>query len=278
MEINHRISFNGDVHVAFYTEVKRLNLKHIISPLPGHDVGLVTFEITESNPGWGEIRELVELFDPLDLVGTSFSPEEIINSEWNRLVPMHEWGYPQPKSQMEWVQLTYENECPTCGAGYSQKAPFQIQKDPKLGKYSFFTLFWTYTLFCKRNVVNTLQNSGINGFEVWSANLQTTNQPSTLISQLTFPVITASGLANEDKKNPEACSECGIVKYSHHRRGIMHFQRRALREGIDFQLTHEWFGSGSRSGFREIIVSNRISRLILSEGWKGIELKPIATI
>jgi hypothetical protein len=217
---------------------------------------------------------MIDLYGAANLIGTSFSQEEIENSEWNRLVPLHEWGYPQPEKQMQWKQLTYNEECPKCGVGYTQKAPFRLVREPKLGRNHFFTLYWTYSIFCKLEVVATLKKNNINGYEVWDAVIHSSNQPSTLVSQLIIPEISAPGLFDGDKNRPEKCIECEITKYAHHRRGKLRYRKTALRD-VDFQMTYEWFGSGGYNGIREIIVSNRLSRLILSKGWRGVVLKPI---
>lgn len=274
MKIEHRVSINGDIDTDFFKEVKRLGLGFKIFPLPGQDVGLVTFKIAESDPHWEYIQEMIDLYGASDLVGTTFSPEEIVNSDWNRLVPLHEWGYPQPEKQMQWKLLTYNEKCPKCGAGYTQKAPFRLAREPKLGRNHFLTLFWTYSFFCKREVVDALKKYTINGFEVWDAIIHLSDQPSTIVSQLVIPEISAPGLFDRDKNSPEKCKECDITKYAHHRRGKLSYRHDALRN-VDFQLMYEWFGSGSHSGFREVIVSNRLSRLILSAGWRGVDLKPI---
>lgn len=277
MEINHRVSINGDADAGFYAEVKRLGIEHIISPLPGHAVGVVTFQIAESDPRWGAIQQMIEYYGAADFTGTSFSTEEIVNSEWNRLVPLHEWGYPQPEKNMQWKQLAYNQMCPACGVGHTQVAPFHLAKEPRLGKYHFFTLLWTYTLFCKREVVDTLIKNDITGYEVWEAVFHKSNQPSTLVAQLILSEISAPGLFEGDKNRPEKCSACGITKYGHHRRGKLRYSKDALRSA-DFQLTNEWFGSGGHSGFREMIVSNRLARLILAQGWRGVALKPIELV
>lgn len=238
----------------------------------------MTFVISESDPRWKHIQELIGLFGAADIIDTSFSAEEILQSEWNRLVPRYEWGYPQPEKQMLWKKLTFDVKCSECGAGIEQKAPILLLKEPRLGKHDFFTTFWTYSIFCKREIENILKDNNINGFEVLIPIIKSTNQPSCTVSQLMVTHVAAPGLAEMDKRNPEVCSECGIIKYGHHRRGKLHLHREALNKDADFQLTFEWFGSGARVGFREVIVSNRLSSLIVRNHWKGIVLKPIELV
>jgi hypothetical protein len=60
-------------------------------------------------------------------------------------------------------------------------------------------------------------------------------------------------------------------------RGAMYLKRDALVPDVDVMQTYEWFGSG-HSAYREILVSNRLARIILDEGWKGVALKVVELI
>lgn len=275
MEICHRITFGhiDEVNAA----IEAMNIKYKRSPLPGGGY-LIHIDITESDPRWPQLATLVGQKNALDICDTIFTPEEILNAEWVRLKPVFEQGYPQPEET--WVEnpINYENECPKCGVGYRQKAPFRLAKEPRLGKHDFFCLYWTYTLFCTPKVLETLEAHQIRGYEVWQAIIHRTNQPSKVVSQLVFPNVAGPGLADVDKLQPETCPRCGITKYAYHKRGYMHLKREALRSDVDVLLTHEWFGSGGYSGFREILVSNRLAKLILENGWRGVALKPVEVV
>ena len=54
--------------------------------------------------------------------------------------------------------------------------------------------------------------------------------------------------------------------------------RNSLARDVDLQLTHEWFGAGSAIAYREILGSNRLARLILDYGWRGVTLKPVQLV
>jgi hypothetical protein len=278
MEVWHRVAFNGDVKSDFKAALDRIGIEYRISPLPGHVTGLVYFDIAESAPHWRQIAELIKREGASDEVQTVFTKEEVLSAEWVRLMPTFEQGYPQPKEEMAWKQITYENQCPQCGVGHRQKAPFRLAREPRLGKHDFVCLYWTYTVFCTPGVLRTLKDYQIQGYEVWEAIIHRTNQPSEVVSQLVFPNIAGPGLADVDKLQPETCSQCGITKYAYHKRGYMHLKREALRSDTDFILTYEWFGSGGYSGFREILISNRLAKLILEEGWRGVTLKPVEIV
>lgn len=275
MEIWHRITYNKLDAVDHLLD--RWAIDSIKSPLPG-DGYILTFEIAESDRRWPEVAKLLRERQTLDLYDTVFTSQEIEAAEWVRLIPLFEQGYPQPKES--WVEnpLNYENECPKCGGGYRQKAPFRLAKEPRLGKHDFVCLYWTYTVFTTPAVIAALEAAGIQGYERWDAVLHRAKQPSQVASQLVFPVIAEAGLADEDKLQPETCPQCGLTKYGYHKRGYMHMRRHALRTDVDIQLTQEWFGSGGYSGHREILISNRLARLILAHDWRGVRLKPVELI
>lgn len=273
MEIWHRIMFSKQEAVDYLLDIWGIQYKK--APLPG-DHYVLTFEITESDPRWLRIAELVRTKDAPDLYNTTFTPAEIAAAEWIRLMPIFEQGYPQ--SEDSWKNITYVDKCTKCGAGYSQKAPFHLAKEPRLGRHDFMSLYWAYTVFVTPKVLEALTAHDVRGYEQWAALILRTGQPSQVVSQLIFPVMAQSGLAEEDKLQPETCPQCGLTKYGYHKRGYMHLKRDALRSDVDVQQTHEWFGSGGHNGFREILVSNRLARLILEHGWRGVALKPVELI
>lgn len=275
MRIIHRITFGK--HEGVEHVIDSLGIK--FTKTPGFEgYYLITFEIDESDPRWPQIADLVRDKQAPDFFDTIFTPEEIQAAEWLRLVPTFEQGYPQPEEGMAWKEITYENQCLQCGVRYRQKAPFRLAKEPRLGKHDFMCLYWTYTVFCTPKVLEALEAHQIQGYEVWEAILHRTNQPSKVVSQLVFPNVAGPGLADVDKLQPETCSQCGITKYAYHKRGYMHLKREALRPDVDVLLTNEWFGSGGYSGFREILISNRLARLILEKGWRGVRLKPVKLV
>ncbi len=278
MEINHRVAFNGDTKPTYTTRIEQLGVKYRNSPLFGGKVGLVYFDIAESDRNWPVVAELIRVWGLSDFFGTRFDPQEILAADWARLVPTFEQGFAQPEDEPGWKSVTYDNACLSCGAGYVQKAPFRFAKEPRLGKRDFVSLFGTYAVFCTSNVIAGLVTGEVRGYEVWEALLHRTSMPSRIVSQLVFPTVTAPILADEDKAHPETCARCGITKYASHLRGYMHVKRHSLPPGLDVVVTYEWFGSGAPLGFREILISNRLSRLILERGWRGVALKPVTLV
>lgn len=273
MKIWHRVSFGKMDAVDSVIEALGIQYKKT----PGlHGYYIITFEIEESDPRWPQVAELVREKNAPDFFNTVFTAEEILGAEWVRLIPIFEQGYPQPEEG--WEQITYENECPQCGVGYRQKAPFRLAREPRLGKHDFVCLYWTYTVFCTAQVLEVLRTYQIRGCEIWEAIIHRTNQSSKVVSQLVFPNMARPGLSDVDKLQSETCPQCGITKYVPHMRGYMHLKREALDADLDILLTHEWFGGMPHSGFREILISNRLARLILEKGWRGVALKPVKVI
>ncbi len=274
MEIWHSLTFGNKDQVD--AEIAALGVKYKKGLLPGGGY-LLHIDVRESDPEWPRLAEMIRRTGALDMFDTVFTPEEILNAEWSRLMPSFKQGYPQPESTMRWRDIAYQNRCPQCGTGYRQITPFHLAKEPRMGKKDFVSLFWTLSLFCTSRVLDSLDASQIRGYEVWDAILHRSKQPSTVVWQLLFPHVAAPALAEQDRLQPEPCPYCGITKYGYHKKGYMHLERTALVAGTDFQLTHEWFGSGQRA-FRETLISRRIAQLIFDKGWRGVSLKPVMLI
>jgi len=124
-------------------------------------------------------------------------------------------------------------------------------------------------------VVEVFVAEGLRGIEVWPVMLHKADRPSETLSQLVFAYEAGPGLAEEDKQAPEPCEVCGVTKYAYHKRGYMRVSRTALRQSVDGQRSHEWFGTDTKTGHQEILISNRFARLIIENKWKGVGLKGV---
>jgi hypothetical protein len=272
MEIIHRIIFDGKDEVDDLLDSNAIRYR---KSKFGENSYLIIVEISESHPAWNMVQEVYKLKGHhLDIEYTVFTNEEILAAEWVRLVPRFEQGYPQPVNS--WEKITYGNSiCPICGIGFRQISPLRLAKEPSLGENDFFHPLWMYGVFCTQAIVSTLSGLGSIGIEVWDAIIHHLNKPSTGVSQLYFPCVAKPGLAEADKLKPCKCKLCGLTKYAYQERGYMHIQKEALNNNIDAQVTDEWFGSGTFTGHREILISNRFAKLIIDNKWKGVSLKPI---
>lgn len=276
MDIKHRISINSKKDAEFLSAIIELGIDHKAIELPGGSSQLITFVITESDPNWAIISELVETKGVVNLVETIFTNEEIRNASWLWLKSTFEQGYPQPKPHWPLKQLSFEIICPKC-AIYKQTNPLRLAKEPNLGRKSFMSLIWTGEIFCTPEVILGLENIQAKGYEVWDAVIHKTDEPSEKVRQLYVPGIALPGVIVNDDLERKICPVCGTTKYYPHVKGPMYLKREALLSDTDFMLTHEWFGHGLLA-WREILVSSRIARLVLDKGWGGIRFKVIELI
>lgn len=272
MEIWHHLAFSRKDNVD--ATIESLKLKHKKTPSPGGGY-IISFDVSESHPDWPQIEMIVQEKQAVDMYDTLFTDSEVLSAEWSRLLVTFEHGYPQPENG--WEKFTYENDCPRCGAGFLQKAPFHLVKEPRMGEKDFLCLFWAYEVFCTPRVLNALEINGILGYKVWPAIIHRTNEPSKVVSQLIATHIAEPALGDKDKLEPKTCPLCGTTKYAYHKRGYMCLKHERLQTNVDCQVTSEWFGSGGY-GFQEIIVWRRFAKLILDNGWHGVRLKPIELV
>lgn len=271
MKIMHRVTFSKKDGVDSLLD--GMNIKYKKTPV--FENYLITFELDESDTRWSQIEELVKNKNALDLCNTIFTKEEILEAEWSRLVTVNERGYPQPEGT--WVRnpINYGIYCHQCGI-YEQTASFRIKQEPALGKYEFMTLFWTYAIFATPTVFQTLQSSKIQGYEVWDVLIHQTNMASKKISQLFTPHVIASSLQSKELEQL-ICPQCGTTKHPPYNRGVMYLQRDAMVDNLDIIQTHEWFGDGGRA-YREVLVSNRVAKLIMDNNWHGVQLKAVGLV
>jgi hypothetical protein len=275
MEIWHRIGYNRNGRETLDISLRGLGVEFKQPTLPGAEE-IAVFNISESDSRWDQVSLLIRHLDLFHAVETTFTNEEIRQAEWVRVIPTFEYGYPQPKSWSN-QQPNLTNTCPHCHAGFIQIAPYRLSGEPRIGKRHFFSLYWTYTLFARQEVITAIVEQNAKGYQIWEAILDRIKLPSKTVAQI-YPVVVAeAGLLDTNALHSDRCLECGIVTYQYHNRGYMHFQRGAIPDGADFVRTREWFGEG-RHKFQEILVSNRLAQLILDKGWIGVRLKPLLLI
>jgi hypothetical protein len=166
----------------------------------------------------------------------------------------------------------------TCGVGWQQIAPFRVNKEPRMGRNAFASFWGAFELFCTPEVLEAFKAEGIRGYEEWPLLLHKTGEPSQLLKQLIIPNIAPPAVAEEaaetERFRKNTCSTCGNIWYSFYVRGMMPLRREALLHDVDFQMTHEWFGSG-RAARHEILVSRRVAHMIVQKKWKEVALSPV---
>jgi hypothetical protein len=277
MDIVHSIGVNAKAKPEFLELVRTLGIRHRLTPLPGPDNALIDFEISESSHNWPEVKALIDRLGASDRYETIFEQQEIERAEWLRFSVAFQQGYPQPQSTWVTNPVNYDDFCQECGT-FRQTRPFRIAKEPSLGRNHFMTLHWGNPIFCRRDVSEELEGRKIRGFEVWDVTLNKTGDSSRRIAQLFMPQMFGPGLPDRENLGMETCASCGVTKYSSHLRGVMRYRREAVDPKLDMAATHEWFGAGGKSAYREVLISNRLARLIMEKGWQGIHMKVVELV
>jgi hypothetical protein len=276
MKIWHRIALRADQNIM--SKLDAIGVQYKTTPYPIAVAPLISFDVVESDPLWPAIVQLIGSMPepPSDICGTTFSEEELSAAEWVRLVPTFQQGYPQPEEAWQLDHPNYADYCPQCGT-YRQVANFRIKKEPRLGRNDFFSMHWIYALFSTPRVIAELDALRLTGYEIWDAIIHKTDTPSQTVSQVFVPSTADAGLLGTDDMAKEPCSVCSVIKYSPHRRGVMHIRRNSLPTDKDLVLSQEWFGS-RHMAYREILASARVARTILDQDWRGVTMKVVELV
>ena len=275
MEIIHRISINSLKDNEFFTILKEIGIQYKSLELPGKKSNLIIFDISESNPNWEKVSKLITNYGASNVIETFFSPEEIKNAEWIRIMA-YEHGYPQPENSWPFNNSSYKIICPQC-AIHEQVGNMRIKKEPNLGKKDFMSLVWTNEIFVTDKILTGLVSIGAKGYEVRDVIINKTEIPSQVVHQIFIPEVALEALLKTDEMKSTVCQVCGNKKYNAHMKGIMYVDKNSILPDTDFLLTNEWFGNGLIA-YREILISNRIASLILDKGWQGVRMKAIELI
>jgi len=277
MRINHRVGLNSKKDTEFFSEVKKMGIEYETIDLPGGMSQIVYFDILESDPNWNTVSNLIKTKGASDRFETYFTDEEILNAEWVRLIPTYEHGYPQPKSTWIKNHETYDDFCSECGT-YRQVNSFRIKDEPNLKRNDFMKLIWGSAVLCTPRVFQTYETHEMQGFEKWPIIIHDRDTPSNKVAQLYISEIANPGLVDSAELKPEVCPSCGITKYYSHLQGVMKLQRSAIKPDFDFLQSFEWYGGGSALAYRESLVSNRVARVVLEMGWKGLRFKVVELV
>lgn len=272
MKIYHRIGLSSVKHenTAPINKLVELKVKHKKLPQPGSSDHIYIFDAVESDSNWPHIAKIIEEYKIHSMVETSFEEKEILESEWLRLVPNFEHGYPQPENDWVTKKPNYKDVCTECGI-YTQANSFHIRNEPNMKKNDFLQLFWTSAVLATIKVFNLFESNDISGYEKWPVILNKQGTPSKVVSQIYVPNMSKPGLRSQGLMKI-VCQTCGVTKYYPHVSGIFYLNNGSLDPKLDFQLTAEWFGSGHMA-YHEMIVSNKVARLIIENKLKGVRFK-----
>lgn len=262
VEIVHRIG--GNWSQADRDHFLRLG---VVVPLDGRNkdqdvLGTLrrigAFEIAESDPRWPAVEEWIRGRHFVDIVATRFSPEEVAEAKWLVLSSSHH-GYPCPEG---YAAVTYSEICETCGWRGRQIAPFRMRGEPRWGRRGLMQLNWVYDeVFAKPEVWKRFfEPRGVECLPVLDAKGHALKTVVQLVSQGEFGV---------DAKAQDTCLACGASRYVFPVRG--RFSRLREEPSGELVRTSQFFGSG----FRPILVSQRLGRELLDNEIRDAFLAPV---
>ncbi|TSE11286.1 hypothetical protein [Aquimarina algiphila] len=194
-----------------------------------------------------------------------FSMEELDNSKYFVLQNIGKpKGYPFPKNNFDkMTEETYTNYCKKCESNRQQKAPFKIEKEPKLSKnqvnFSFHTIF-DEMFFNIDFFQEVLKPLGLKSKEVLIGN---TGVPSKNVVQLIIPEAESSLLLDNSVYDINtSCEICDTKKYTQQILGFM----PSFKTDFDFLIckTKEFFGeTETRQAMRRIIISKEFCDILV---------------
>jgi hypothetical protein len=159
-----------------------------------------------------------------------------------------------------------------------QARPFQIRKEPPWGRFHFFTLFWGHAVFANSLVFDELYGKNVRGLEKMDLLIHRSGAPAKDIFQMVPAEMTQGGLGVGKNTRKSICRKCGNRKYEYHNKGVMQYRRNPVMGHADFLFTQEWFGTGRKDAWREILVSQKVALVVIQEGWKGIRFKAVELV
>jgi len=278
VEIWHRIHIEGKD--AGYWQSRGLKMKPILSALDSEGRPRTwVADAAESSELWSDLKKYAgnESF----FVRTSFTNEERLAGDWCILRGIGVLRPNQPEGS-HWSQEYFQGDCSVCGSGWTQVAPFRLKREARVGRNAFASFGSAFELFVTSEVLEAFDEANIQGFTTWPLLAGKDRHPTTTeVKQIMVDRVAEPGIADDVVEREHYrwtdCSGCGRRWHLYYTRGMLPLRRSALRTDVDFQMTNEWFGSG-RAARREILVSNRVVRLILDNGWKGADLSPVQVV
>ncbi|MBI9047390.1 MAG: hypothetical protein JEZ06_23085 [Anaerolineaceae bacterium] len=275
MNILHWVSFHSRDNIEHI--LKERNIDYSTSKLFNSKYS-IHLEISENDENWPLINELIKKNKGRDLFDTKFDSNEIQSSPWNRMIIDYQNRYPYPKDLDKLGEYLYKNYCDECGIGVNQINPYTIKKDIQPKNHNFMRLTDAYEIFVSTNIISDLEHNNIEGYSILPLLLIKDEEPSLTASQLHIENTLDPSFIPDGDLACQLCSKCGNKKYHYHRRGKMRFMKHNFPEKIDIVLSNEWFGAGGRQAYREVLVSQKLTNLILNQKWKQVIFKPLQLI
>jgi hypothetical protein len=276
LEIWHRIHVDGKV--AGYWQERGLEMHPLLSALD-EEARPRTWvaEVCENSKLWSELKNSagIESF----YVNTLYTDQERLAAEWCILRVAAVFRPAEPTGGY-WSPKYYEDRCRECGSGWSQITAFRFSREPRMKAESLASMGGD-ELFVTKELLRNFERAGFRGFYTWPVLVGKEGREVEGLKQLLVEAVAEPAIADDLVEHEHYyygdCPTCGQRWHIYYTRGMLPLRREALRTDLDFQLTNEWFGSGAAAR-REILVSHRVTELILKKKWKGADLVPILAV
>jgi len=305
MEVRHRIlEFNNSPkYDQVRKELDKLGAAYkieILGSIGGKEFRSITFTVSENDPIFPVISELIEKYDFYTQTGVYYSQQDIEAAGWV-YGTVGEYQYPQPEDNFGYFEATYDTSdyCARCGMGAVQVRPFRLKRDFKQKRSRFLGLYWVHgEVFVRPEVKALFEKESISGVEFSHPVHFKSGKDIEGVYQITIQAIAEPGLVTEGLStvtcvadNEESYVEgvgrvknrlgdyphCGRVKYHFPRIDTIRFRRDSLIGLPDIAKSHEYFGSGAAAN-RLVLMRNRVVKLVKKYNLRGLKFTPIELV
>ncbi|MCU7880012.1 MAG: hypothetical protein KZQ66_03610 [Candidatus Thiodiazotropha sp. (ex Lucinoma aequizonata)] len=236
------------------------------------DLGFSSFNIEETDEKWPFVEKFVKKYEAVDIISTSFSKADKIQSNYLALRATWHHGYPEPSNEFGFLSEVYNlsDYCSECGAGRIQKKPFKLSGEVKWGNRHIFSLNWIYDeIFVKPEIWEKLfKPFGIGCLEV--IDFKSEKKLESVVQVIINNEYSSVSLSDEYPSC--VCKKCSVRKFT----PIVRNYFPPLNENVCKNIfkTAELFGSG-REGHREIVISNELYSVLSKNKIKGFTCYPL---
>ncbi len=272
MKFLHRIGLRASP--AQRRELEALDLKVPAGiVLPGGGDPLLAFDVDEDHPNWEALATRFQKWNASDLLRTEFSKKELGAAEWLQLVSDWHHGYPQPDDgRFGYRNVTYDltDWCEQCGVGMKQKAPFQMEGEPRWGKNDILQLNWVFDEYfvTPETWSSVFRPHGIGCRPVTDTNGVELKTVVQVVIEEDVGIVTGT-------LPSERCAKCGWLKYLPVTRGP--FPPLTGKPSHAMVRTREYFGSGGVA-YKPVLISQEIARSLTAAKVRGASVKPVQSV
>jgi hypothetical protein len=304
MRLRHHIKDHNRPEFTAALDKLRIRYKSTSIGGTGQILAWDCFElfVYDDDPKWAMLRDLTTEHGVRVWHSPIFTSDDVASSAWLLAYATADAGYPKPEKDLGYRAATFDlsNCCERCGIGKVQIRPFRLGAEPTSGRAHFFAPQLTHQVVLARHEVREVfEAEGVSGARYVPPLKHRTGAPLESVVQILPTTTLQAGLVavvqeqvtcspdDEEMRSILTIAErrgagsygyCGRIKYHvPYRRLLVQYSREAFVRAPDIVLSAEWYGSGGAAS-QQVIVSNKVARLVLAQKWKGLELIPIEVV